>query len=137
MVGEAPSTGSLPNNWIGVIITLLLVVGATAVHLPLEGERPTIHSKLVRQPGKVDARLWQDPFEAVRQASTAQAEQPDGVSVRLRVKADDVTAVLLPGGTEAASGAAHARADDSVLWARTLDPVRLAVTSQSHRPRYD
>ena len=123
MVGEAPSTGSLPNNWIGVIITLLLVVGATAVHLPLEGERPTIHSKLVRQPGKVDARLWQDPFEAVRQASTAQAEQPDGVSVRLRVKADDVTAVLLPGGTEAASGAAHARADDSVLWARTLDPV--------------
>lgn len=61
------------TGWSQVIVVLLLAVGAVWVQFPIEPDRPAPSGQGMTQSGiqDVDARLWQDPFEAVNKASQA------------------------------------------------------------------
>src|SRR5688572_8071014 len=68
------SQGSDPRTWLPTTSLLVLLAGASylAFDRPLESSRPPRSSEIdaARQvDGRIDARLWQDPFEAAENAA--------------------------------------------------------------------
>jgi len=80
-------------GWSQVIVVLLLAAGAIWIQLPIEPDRPAPSGQGVSTQGiqDVDARLWQDPFEAVNKAHQKNAASQACVakiapSMEIRVK---------------------------------------------------
>jgi hypothetical protein len=79
-MADKDSSGPPGGNLTSILAVVMLVVGAVWVtHAPLEGSRPPSPDTLYRHPGsfqEVDARMWEDPFDAVeRYRKRDQAEQ--------------------------------------------------------------
>lgn len=74
---EGKSSTSVP--WMPLLAMLAAVAGLTAL-LPSRSARPPAPSDTVAapEPGKVSARLWQDPLAVAREAATRAASQPTG-----------------------------------------------------------
>lgn len=68
-MADKDSSGPPGGNLTSILAVVMLVVGAVWVtHAPLEGSRPPSPETLYRHPGsfqEVDARMWEDPFDAV------------------------------------------------------------------------
>jgi hypothetical protein len=82
-MADKDSSGPVGGNLTSILAVVMLVVGAVWVtQVPLEGTRPPNPEAPYRHPGglqEVDARMWEDPFDAVeRYRKREQAEQRGG-----------------------------------------------------------
>jgi hypothetical protein len=79
-MADKDSSSPAGGNLTGILAVVMLVVGAVWVtQVPLEGSRPPNPDAIYRHPGSlqdVDARMWEDPFDAVeRYRKREQAEE--------------------------------------------------------------
>ncbi|ROH88226.1 hypothetical protein ED236_01790 [Pseudomethylobacillus aquaticus] len=67
------TSGQTP--WLQIVLVILLASGAALVNYPLSSYRPTPENSVLRHQSiqSVDARLWQDPFAAIRSAESRSA----------------------------------------------------------------
>ncbi len=96
-------------GWSQVIVVLLLATGAVLLQFPIEANRPApsgqgIHSSGIQD---VDARLWQDPFEAIDKA----AQKPAASPVCAKLTASGMAVTIQP-------GACAANRDHDLDWLR-------------------
>ena len=88
---ERDAASSFP----GLILVILMSVGALlAQQLPLPSSRPAeapVAQPAERSQQNVDARLWQDPFEAIGKITRNQ-DQPDGKTLHVPTSACDADA---------------------------------------------
>lgn len=108
-MAQAAQGSSLPLG--GIIALLLFASGMFVQHVPIESDRPGTGGPYARPAGAgqvIEARLWQDPFDAVRRSdlvakdSDASAMPKAGEGVRglewfrqnVAARVDDATLVL-------------------------------------------
>jgi len=103
------------NNtaWSQLIVVLLLAVGAVWIQFPIEPDRPAPSGQGMNTRGiqDVDARLWQDPFEAVNKARQASSSE----CVTLKTSNKNVTLK---------SGACSAEPNHDFNWLKHLIQAR-------------
>lgn len=71
------SGGNLPVA--GIVALVLFASGLWVQHQPIQSDRPAVELKQFKAPDihqNVEARLWQDPLEAVKRAETAREKSP-------------------------------------------------------------
>jgi hypothetical protein len=123
-VADKDSPSPLGGNFTGILAVVMLVVGAVWVtQAPLEGSRPPTPETVYQPPGSVqdaDARMWEDPFDAVERYRKRNDTQQRGSEERKQRQSlvDAVQCLSTPSndqcrkGTDEAASEAYRRHGD-------------------------
>ena len=140
MADKDPGPGG--GNLTSILAVVMLVVGAVWVtQVPLEGTRPPSPDTLYRHPGsfqEVDARMWEDPFDAVERYRKRTLSEQRGVEERKQrdslVEAVKCMSAQSPDKCNAGLGLGSATSEESRRRADTAPRSRICARKLLAKP---